>query len=190
MAATCFLLCSFQYAHTCRRADKWGLVCLSTQSTGLVGRAHIRPDGSKPAVPHTLCAHLLPYKSRVNCSVLKTSAHRVLCNNNKKKKQYVCTPAGMWTNLCFQLFLCFSSEPCKPENVWQLLTFISSLTCAHILDVYVLQICLMHSWEKETGRCIFHWCGQEWSCALLLILKKSLCTVKNNQKKGFKMYPV
>lgn len=65
MAATCFPLCSFQYAQTCRRADKWGLVCLSTQSAELVGRAHIRPDGSKPAVPHTRCAHLLPYKSWV-----------------------------------------------------------------------------------------------------------------------------
>lgn len=30
-----------------------------------MGRAHIRPDGSKPAIPHTLCAHLLPYKSWV-----------------------------------------------------------------------------------------------------------------------------
>lgn len=40
-------------------------MCLSTQSTGLVGRAHMRPDGSKPAVPHTRCAPLLPYKSWV-----------------------------------------------------------------------------------------------------------------------------
>lgn len=190
MAATCFLLCSFQYAQTYRRADKWGLVCLSTQSTGLVGRAHIRPDGSKPAVPHTRCAHLLPYKSRVSCSVLKTSAHRVLSNKQTKKRRRRSRMCALQLE-CEQIFVfsCFcasgfSSEPCKPENVWQLLTFISSLTCAHILDA------CMHSWEKEIGHCIFHWCGQEWSYALLLSLKKSLCTVKNNQKKGFKMYPV